>query len=77
MGGDVRRYIDILIIIFTFSYSICMVIFWQQHPYFFVHFLNVFSFFIYLYVYVVNLESLNFCTNNTRYLIVPLIPEKI
>ena len=33
-------------------------------------FLNVFSFFIYLYVHVVNLESLNFCTNNTRYLIV-------
>ena len=36
--GVVRRYIDILIII-TFPYSTCISsFFWQQHPYFFVHF---------------------------------------
>ena len=46
MGVVERRYIDILIIIITFSYSACISFFWQQHPYFFVHFKNVFSFFI-------------------------------
>ena len=46
MGVVVRRYIDILIIIITFPYSTCISSFLQQqHPYFFVHFLNVFSFF--------------------------------
>ena len=37
----VRTYIiDILIIIITFPYSTCLVLalFWQHHPYFFVHF---------------------------------------
>ena len=39
-----RRYIDILTIIINFPYSSCISsFFWQQHPYFFVHFLNVFS----------------------------------
>ena len=42
----VRRYmyiIDILIIIITFPYSTCInSFFWQYHPYFFVHILNVF-----------------------------------
>ena len=29
----------------NFPYSTCISsLFWQQHPYFFVHFLNVFSF---------------------------------
>ena len=42
MGVVVRRYIDILIIIITFPYSTCISSFWQQHPYFFVHFKNVF-----------------------------------
>ena len=46
MGVVVRRYIDILIIIITFPYSTCISSFWQQHPYFFVDFKNVFSFFI-------------------------------
>ena len=41
----VRRYIiDILIIIITFPYYTCISSFWQHHPYFFVHFKNVFSF---------------------------------
>ena len=44
MGVVVRRYIDILTIIINFPYSTCISsFFWQQHPYFFVHFLNVFS----------------------------------
>ena len=34
----IRRYIDLLIIIINFPYSTCIVFFWQQHPYFFVHF---------------------------------------
>ena len=43
VGVVVRRYIDILIIIITFLYSTCISsFFWQQHPYFFVHFQNVF-----------------------------------
>ena len=37
-------YIDILTIIINFPYSTCISsFFWQQHPYFFVHFKNVFS----------------------------------
>ena len=44
MGVVVRRYIDILTIIINFPYSTCISSFLgQQHPYFFVHFLNVFS----------------------------------
>ena len=44
MGVVVRRYIDILTIIINFPYSTCISSFFgQQHPYFFVHFLNVFS----------------------------------
>ena len=40
----VRRYIDILTIIINFPYStFILALFWQQHPYFFVHFKNVFS----------------------------------
>ena len=53
----VRRYIyiyiDILIIIITFPYStwiIIIALFWQQHPYFFVHFKNVFSFLFMLFL---------------------------
>ena len=43
MGVVVRKYIDILTIIINFLYSTCIrSFFWQQHPYFFVHFLNVF-----------------------------------
>ena len=46
MGVVVRRYTDILTIIINFPYSTCISsFFWQQHPYFFVHFKNVFSVF--------------------------------
>ena len=39
MGVVVKRYIDILTIIINFSYSTCISsFFWQQYPYFFVHF---------------------------------------
>ena len=49
MGAVVRRYIDILIIIINFPYFTCISSFLgQQHPYFFVHFLNVFSFLFYI-----------------------------
>ena len=35
---EVHIYVDILIIIITFPYSTCITaLFWQQHPYFFVH----------------------------------------
>ena len=38
MGVVVRRHIDILIIIITFPTPIYYIaLFWQQHPYFFVH----------------------------------------
>ena len=43
VGVVVRRYIDILTIILNFSYSSYIRSFWEQHPYFFVHFKNVFS----------------------------------
>ena len=45
MGVVVRRFIDILIIIIPFPYSTCITValFWQQHPYFLVHFKNVFK----------------------------------
>ena len=40
--------VDIFIIIITFPTPLVLGFFWQQHryPYFFVHFKNVFSFFI-------------------------------
>ena len=38
VGVVVRRYVDFLIIIITYRYSTCISFFWQQHPYFFVHF---------------------------------------
>ena len=41
VGVVVRRYIDILIIIINFPYNytpLVLGLFWQQHPYFFVHF---------------------------------------
>ena len=41
-GCVVRRYIDILTIIINFPYSTCISFFWQQHPYFFVHFFKMF-----------------------------------
>ena len=43
MGVVVRRHIDFLIII-TYSYNYTPIVssFLQQHPYFFVHFKNVF-----------------------------------
>ena len=44
MGVVVRRYIDFLIIIITYFYSTCIIFFWRQHPYFLVHFKNVFLF---------------------------------
>ena len=53
MGVVVRRYIiDILIIIITFPYSTCISSFGggHHHPYFFVHFKNVFSFLFMLFL---------------------------
>ena len=51
VGVAVRRYIDILIIIITFPYSTCISsLFWQQHPYIFLHFKNVFSFLFMLFL---------------------------
>ena len=45
MGVVSQLVVDIFIIIITFPYSNCiLVFFWQQHPNFFVHFLNVLSF---------------------------------
>ena len=45
MGVVVRRYIDI------FPTPLVLALFWQQHPYFFVHFLNVFSVSFLLFFY--------------------------
>ena len=45
LGVVLRRYIDFLILLIPYSSCICT--FLQQHPYFFVHFVNVFTFFIY------------------------------
>ena len=36
----------------TYPYSSCICTFLQQHPYFFVHFVNVFTFFIIIYSYM-------------------------
>ena len=47
MGVVVRRYIDILTII-NFPTPLVLALFWQQHPYFFVHFKNVFSVLLYI-----------------------------
>ena len=38
----IRRYIDILTIIINFPYSIVLALFWQQNPYFFLHFFMFF-----------------------------------
>ena len=44
MGIVIRRYIDILtIILLIFPTPLVLALFLAQHPYFFVHFLNVFS----------------------------------
>ena len=50
VGVVVRRYIDILIIIITFPYSICISSFLQQHPYFIVHFKKNISFLFMLFL---------------------------
>ena len=42
VSGIVRRYINILIIIITFSTPLVLALFWQQHPFFFVYFLCFF-----------------------------------
>ena len=42
LGVVLRRYIDFLILLIGNPYSSCICTFLQQHPYFFVHFLNVF-----------------------------------
>ena len=53
MGVVVRRYIDIRTIIINFPYSSSIIYLFlgQQHPYFFVHFLNVFSVLFMLFFY--------------------------
>ena len=63
MGVVVRRYIDILTIIKNFPYSTCISSFLgQQHPYFFVHFLNVFSFLFMLFF----VQYSKCCSKNIR-----------
>ena len=64
MGVVVRRYIDILTIIINFPYilHLCYIaLFWQQHPYFFVHFLNVF----FVLVYVIFVQYIANVTQKT------------
>ena len=43
-------YIDILIIIILFPTPLVLALFWQHHPYFFVHLKNVFSFLFMLFL---------------------------
>ena len=50
IGVAVRRYINILIIIITFSSSICISSFLGQQHLYFVHFSNVFSFLFMLFL---------------------------
>ena len=40
LGVVLRRYIDFLIYT-TYPYSSCICTFWQQHPYFFFHFVKM------------------------------------
>ena len=49
MGGVVRRHIDFLIILLIPT-PLVLALFFQHHPYFFVHFLNVFSFLFMLFL---------------------------
>ena len=52
MGVVVRKYMYILTIIIRFSFTpLVLALFWQQHPYFFFHFLNVFLFLFMLFLY--------------------------
>ena len=50
MGVAVRRYIDFLIILLIPT-PLVLAHFWQQHPYFFVHFKNVFFVFVIIMTY--------------------------
>ena len=59
MGVVVRKYIGILIIIISFPYSTCINTFWQQHPYFFVHLLNVFWFFHVLWQAIMSVQRMH------------------
>ena len=64
VGVVVRRYIDFHIIIITYLYSTCISsFFWHQHPYFFVHLLNVFYFMFMLYIFV---QYSKLCSKNIR-----------
>ena len=54
MGVVVRRYIDILTIIINFPTPLVLALFWQQHPYFFVHFKMFFGL-----VYVIFLQYIS------------------
>ena len=64
MGVVVRRFKDILTIIINFPYiytSLVLALFWQQHPYFFVHLKNVFSFLFVIFVqYIANVTQRTF-----------------
>ena len=57
VGVVVRRYIDILTIIIIFPTPLVLALFWQHHPYFFVHFKNVF----FGLVYVIFLQYISKC----------------
>ena len=54
-----RRYIDFLILLNL--YSTCISSFLQQHPYFFVHFKNVF-----VIVYVIFVQYSKHCSKNIQ-----------
>ena len=74
-----RRYIDILTMIINFPYSTCISSFGEQHPYFFVHFKNVFSVLFLLFFYNITLfkeHSRSFKKSRSReynYLIISII----
>ena len=50
----------------TYPYSSCICSFWQQHPYFFVHFCKYFSFLFVLFYNLCNfLRSINTCYSSS------------
>ena len=59
-------YIDFLILLTTTPFVLAL--FWQQHPYFFVHFKNVFSvlFLLFLLQYIANVVQRTFKSFKNR-----------
>ena len=50
----------------TYPYSSCICTFLQQHPYFFVHFKNVFDIYIVIYIYIYAIESVDSISRDER-----------